>query len=387
MSGVLIPQAHPGASFLGQRDALLAAVSGVLDSGWYINGTQVRQFEAAFASFCKASSGVGTGNGTDAIELALRALGIGAGDLVFTVSHTAVATVAAVERAGAVPVLVDVDPLTYTMCPQSLEKALAAARQGVYPGKPAAILPVHLYGCCADMDALLAVAQGLPIIEDCAQAHGALYKGKPVGSLGIAGTFSFYPTKNLGTCGDGGCVVTSDAALADRLRSIREYGWKERYLSDVPGINTRLDELHAALLNVLLPELPRKNAARRALAARYQKELEGLPELVLPSSLATVEPVYHLYVVQHPHRDALQARLREKGIGTAVHYPAPVHLQKAYKDRVLLAPDGLPVTERLAPRILSLPMFPELAPADALRVAAAVRESVSELSGADGEWA
>lgn len=380
MSGTFIPQANPGASFQGQRTALLSAVSDVLDSGWYINGEQVRRFEAAFATFCASAFAVGTGNGTDAIELALRALGIGAGDLVFTVSHTAVATVAAVERAGAVPVLVDIDPDTYTMCPKNLEKTLEAAYRGEYPGKPAAILPVHIYGCCADMDALNAVAHGLPLIEDCAQAHGALYKGKPAGSRGIAGTFSFYPTKNLGTCGDGGCVVTSDPALAERLRSIREYGWKDRYVSDVPGINSRLDELHAAFLNVLLPELPQKNATRRTLAALYQKELDRTPELVLPTTPPFVESVYHLYVVQHPQRDTLQALLKTEGIGTAVHYPCPVHLQKAYKDRIPLAPGGLPVTERVAPRILSLPMYPELSQADALHVAEAVRACVARIS-------
>ena len=197
----------------------------------------------------------------------------------------------------------------------------------------------------------------------------------------MAGTFSFYPTKNLGTFGDGGCVVTSDDTLADRLHSLREYGWRDRYLSAEPGINTRLDELHAAFLNVLLPGLPSKNARRRAIAALYERELAGLPGLVLPSVPNTVEPVYHLYVVRHDQRDGLQKRLREKGVGTAVHYPCPVHLQEAYKGRVLLAPDGLPVTEALAPRVLSLPMYPELSDADALTVAAAVRDCLTPLTG------
>lgn len=375
-----IPQANPGASFRHRREALLKAAADVLDGGWYINGKEVRQFEERFAAFCSARNAVSVGNGTDAIEAALRALGIGRGDLVFTVSHTAVATVAAVECAGATPVLVDIDPVTYTMSPESLEKALAAARGGDYPGKPAAVLPVHLYGCCADLDALLSVARGLPLIEDCAQAHGAAYKGRPAGSTGIAGTFSFYPTKNLGAVGDGGCVVTSDDALAERIRSVREYGWRTHYLSSEPGINTRLDELQAAFLNVLLPELPAKNAKRRALAAIYRQELSGIPGLVLPSVPDSVEPVYHLYVVQHPERDELQKRLGEKGIGTAIHYPSPVHLQDAYRNRVPLAPDGLPVTEALVPRILSLPMYPELSEDEARTVAGAVRDALSSLS-------
>ena len=375
-----IPQANPGASFRHRREALLKAAADVLDGGWYINGKQVRQFEENFAAFCSARHAVSVGNGTDAIEAALRALGIGRGDLVFTVSHTAVATVAAVECAGATPVLVDVDPATYTMSPESLEKTLAAARGGHYPGKPAAVLPVHLYGCCADLDALLSVARGLPLIEDCAQAHGAAYKGRPAGSTGIAGTFSFYPTKNLGAVGDGGCVVTSDGALAERLRSVREYGWRTHYLSSEPGINTRLDELQAAFLNVLLPDLPAKNAKRRALAEIYRQELSGIPGLVLPLLPDWVEPVYHLYVVQHPERDELQKRLREKGVGTAIHYPSPVHLQDAYRNRVPLAPDGLPVTETLMPRILSLPMYPELSEAEARMAATAVRDVLSSLT-------
>lgn len=242
------------------------------------------------------------------------------------------------------------------------------------------MLPVHLYGCCADLDAIRAVAGDLPLIEDCAQAHGAAYKGRPAGSTGIAGTFSFYPTKNLGAVGDGGCVVTSDDALAERIRSVREYGWRTHYLSSEPGINTRLDELQAAFLNVLLPELPAKNAKRRALAELYRRELSGVPGLVLPTIPDAVEPVYHLYVVQCPDRDEVQRRLRDRGVGTAVHYPFPVHLQDAYRGSVALAPDGLPVTEALMPRILSLPMYPELSEADAVAVAGAVRDVVSSLT-------
>ena len=231
-----------------------------------------------------------------------------------------------------------------------------------------------------DLDAIRAVAGELPLIEDCAQAHGAAYKGRPAGSTGTAGTFSFYPTKNLGAVGDGGCVVTSDDALAERIRSVREYGWRTHYLSSEPGINTRLDELQAAFLNVLLPELPAKNAKRRALAEIYRRGLSGVPGLVLPTIPDFVEPVYHLYVVQCPDRDEVQRRLRDRGVGTAVHYPFPVHLQDAYRGSVALAPDGLPVTEAVMPRILSLPMYPELSEADAAAVAGAVRDVVSSLT-------
>ncbi len=380
MTPTFIPQANPGATFGANREALLKAASDVLDSGWYINGTQVRQFEERFAAFCSARFAVGVGNGTDAIEVALRALGIGKGDLVFTVSHTAVATVAAIECAGATPVLVDIDPDTYTMSPESLRTALDAARAGRYPGRPAAIIPVHLYGTCADFDAIREVAGDLPIIEDCAQAHGAAYKGRPAGSMGIMGTFSFYPTKNLGAIGDGGCVVTSDETLAGRLRSVREYGWKTHYLSSEPGINSRLDEMQAAFLNILLPSLAARNARRRAIAERYRRELSGCGGLVLPSVPEWAEPVYHLYVVRCADREALRQRLRERGVGTAVHYPSPVHLQDAYRGRVPLAPAGLPVTETLLPQILSLPMYPELSDADALAVAEAVREELSTLT-------
>ncbi len=391
MNAPLIPQANPGATFGNHREALLKAAADVLDSGWYINGGQVRQFEEQFAAFCGVGHAAGVGNGTDAIEAALRALGIGAGDLVFTVSHTAVATVAAIECAGAIPVLVDIDPDTYTLSPESLREALDAARAGRYPGRPAAVLPVHLYGCCADLDAIREVTREvvgeLPIIEDCAQAHGATYKGRPAGSIGTLGTFSFYPTKNLGAVGDGGCVVTSDEALAGRVRSVREYGWRTHYLSSEAGINSRLDELQAAFLNVLLPGLGERNARRRAIAAIYRRELSGCADLVLPVVPDTVEPVYHLYVVRHPNRDALRERLRERGVGTAIHYPSPVHLQDAYRDRTPLAPNGLPVTESVLPQLLSLPMYPELSDADALAVAEAVREVLSTLPTSSGERA
>ena len=381
MNAPLIPQANPGATVGASREALIRAAADVLDSGWYVNGSHVRQFEEHFAAFCSVRHAVGVGNGTDAIEVALRALGIGRGDLVFTVSHTAVATVAAIECAGATPVLVDIDPATYTMDPESLQDALEAARSGRYPGRPAAVIPVHLYGCCADLDAIRSVAGDLPIIEDCAQAHGAVYKGRVAGSTGRCGTFSFYPTKNLGAVGDGGCVVTSDDELAARVRSVREYGWRTHYLSSEQGINSRLDELQAAFLDVLLPGLGERNARRRAIADIYQRELTGCMNLVLPATPDTVEPVFHLYVVRHPQRDLLRERLRERGVGTAVHYPRPVHLQTAYLGRTPLAPNGLPVTESVLPELLSLPMFPELSDADVLRVVEAVQEVLATLDG------
>lgn len=371
-----IPQANPKAAYLAHKEQLLDAVRNVLESGWYINGEQVRTFEHAFASFCSASHGIGVGNGTDAIELALRALGVTRESLVFTVSHTAVATVSAVERAGATPVLVDVEADHYTMSPASLEAALTAAKAGAYgPGKPAAIIPVHIYGQPADMDAILAIAArfGVPVIEDCAQAHGAQYKGRTVGSMGLMGTFSFYPTKNLGAFGDGGCVVTSDAALSHHMKVLREYGWEERYRSFHAGINTRLDELHAAMLAVRLPHLAAENEARRNIAAIYRKELAGLPGIILPKEREESRHVYHLFVVQVHRRDQFMAQLREDDIGTSIQYPEPVHMQPAYRGSIHLAPEGLPVTEALCTRIVSLPLYPELPEADARRVATAIR--------------
>ena len=365
-----IPQTDPRAGYLARRAAIDAAISRVLEGGAYIFGEEVEAFERAFADFIGVAHAIGVASGTDAIELALRACGIGSGELVFTVSHTAVATVAAIERAGATPVLVDVEPGTYTMAPRELSRIL----RGPVQGRPAAVLPVHIYGQPAELSALSEIAQahGLRLIEDCAQSHGALYRGMPTGSFGEVACFSFYPTKNLGALGDGGMVVTSDPALATALREIREYGWRERYISARKGINSRLDALQAAILGVKLRCLAADNARRQAIAARYDAGLAGLP-VVLPARRPEATHVFHQYVIRVAERDALRARLRTGGIGTGIHYPVPVHQQPAYRDRLSCGPSGLGVTERAAPQILSLPIYPQLSGYAADRVVAEIR--------------
>ncbi len=360
-----VPLVDLRAQYLALKAEIDAAVHRVLDSGWYILGEEVAEFEREFAEYCGAAACVGVGSGTEALHLALLACDIGPGDEVITVSHTAVATVAAITLTGARPVLVDVDPETYTMDPTALEAAITERTR--------AIVPVHLYGHPADMEPILAIARraGLRVIEDCAQAHGATYHGRPVGTLGDLGCFSFYPTKNLGALGDGGAVVSRDPALAERVRLLREYGWthQARYVSQVRGLNSRLDEMQAAILRVKLRHLDKWNGARRTLASHYAKRL---PETVIkPVERAGCRHVYHLYVVRVPGRDALRARLRELDIATGVHYPVPVHRQPAYQD---LAPDaGLPQTERLAGEILSLPMDPTFSIEQVEQVAEAIR--------------
>jgi dTDP-4-amino-4,6-dideoxygalactose transaminase len=371
---VAIPQTDPRAGYLAHRAAIDAAIVRVLEGGTYILGKEVEVFEAAFADFVGVAHAVGVGSGTDAIELALRACGIGPGDLVFTVSHTAVATVSAIERAGATAVLVDVEPGTYTMAPHELSRVLQMAP----PGRPAAVLPVHIYGQPAELSALSEIARrhGLRLIEDCAQSHGALYRGMPTGSFGDVGCCSFYPTKNLGALGDGGMVVTNDPALAATLREMREYGWRERYVSARVGINSRLDAIQAAILGIKLGALAGDNAKRQAIADRYDAGLAGLP-LVLPTRRPEATHVFHQYVIRLAERDALRDRLRAVGIGSGIHYPVPVHQQPAYNGRLTFGPSGLGVTERAAPQILSLPIYPQLSSAAVDRVIAEIRAFLS----------
>jgi dTDP-4-amino-4,6-dideoxygalactose transaminase len=366
-----IPQTDPRAGYLAQQPEIDAAVSRVLESGGYILGREVEIFESAFADFIGVAHAVACASGTDAIELALRACGIGTGDVVFTVSHTAVATVAAIERAGAIAVLIDVEPGTYTMAPHELSRALRTSLSG----RPAAVLPVHLYGQPAELRALgdIARAHGLRLIEDCAQSHGASYRGRVTGSIGDVGCFSFYPTKNLGAAGDGGMTVTNDTAIAMTLREIRQYGWKERFVSTRIGINSRLDPIQAAILDVKLRSLAEDNARRQAIASRYDAGLAGLP-LITPARRTDAIHVFHQYVIRLAERDALRERLRAAGIGTGVHYPVPVHLQPAYRDRCATGPSGLGLTERAARQILSLPMYPQLSDAD-------IDQVISEISG------
>lgn len=343
----MVPFIDLTAEYLALKSEIDTVVFRVLSGGWYILGQEVASFEEEFAAFCGVNHAVGVASGTDALLLALRALNIGLGDEVITVSHTAVATVTAVTLSGATPVLVDVEPDYYTLEAAQLVSAITPRTK--------AIIPVHLYGQTANLEAILAVAQqhGLYVIEDCAQAHGTLYYEQRVGSFGHLAAFSFYPTKNLGAAGDGGVVVTQDGELAQRLRELRQYGWQERYISAHQGYNSRLDELQAAILRVKLRHLDQMNQLRQAWAAVYRQHLGGMP-LTLPQERPSTRHAYHLFVIQADHRDELQVYLQGQSVGTAVHYPVPVHLQPAYAH--LRA--SLPVTEALAGRILSLPLYP-----------------------------
>lgn len=361
-----IPVIDLKAQYRNIRDEIDRAISGVLESGVFILGREVSLFEQEFASYCGVAHAVGVGSGTEALHLALLACQIGAGDEVITVSHTAVATVAAVEMAGARPVLVDIDPQRYSLDPALLEAAITPRTR--------AILPVHLYGCPADLAPILAIARAhkLSVIEDCAQAHGARYQSKRVGAWGDLAAFSFYPTKNLGAYGDGGALLTNDAALAERLRSLRQYGWAERYVSQVKGVNSRLDDLQAATLRVKLRHLDKWNGMRQRLASAYNGALSG-SGLVLPCRPADSEPVYHQYVIRHPQRDKLRAFLADRHIQTLVHYPLPVHLQPAYRD-LGYAEGSLPHTEQAARQVLSLPIYPEMSDEAAQSVSSAITE-------------
>ena len=351
---------QPIAEYRAYKGAIDAAVLRVFESGNYILGPETAEFEKEFAAWIAGENtahAVGVANGTDALVLAMRALGIGAGDTVLTVSHTAVATVAAIELAGAEPLLVDIDPATFTLDPQKFADTIRANPQRKFK----AVIPVHLYGQAADMPAIMEVARRheLLMIEDCAQSHGATIDGKTTGTFGDAATFSFYPTKNLGAIGDGGAVVTQDAALAARVRELRQYGWKSRYISDTAGMNSRLDELQAAILRAKLPRLRADNQRRRDLAALYAMHIRNAA-VALPPVRAGAEHVYHQYVVRTPHRDALMAALKSHGVPTAIHYPQPVHTQPAYRDRIARGVGGLGESERACREVLSLPMHPQL---------------------------
>jgi len=353
---LLVP-ADPKASYLAHKDEIDEAIHRVLDSGWYILGQEVAGFEKEFAAYIGVGNAIGVASGTDALEIALRSCGIGPGDGVITVSHTTVATVAAIELAGAIPILVDIDPCTYTMDPNPLEDTIK--QQGA--GRLKAIIPVHLYGHPADMAAIMDIAgrHGLSVIEDCAQSHGAAIGDRKTGTWGHLSAFSFYPTKNLGALGDGGAVVTNDPALAERLRQLREYGFRERYVSHLSGMNTRLDELQAAILRVKLQYLRTENARRLQIARIYGASLSGTT-LVLPQLHAKVDHVFHLYVVRSTHRDGLKAFLKENSVGTSIHYPVPLHLQPAYRGRAVIGRGGLEHTEQVCREILSLPMYPQM---------------------------
>jgi dTDP-4-amino-4,6-dideoxygalactose transaminase len=361
---------NPQAQYLAHKSEIDTAIQRVIDSGWYILGNEVKAFEEEFAAYSGVKYGIGVGSGTEAIHLALLACGIGQGDEVITVSHTAVATIAAIELASATPVFVDIDPYFYTIDTSKIERVITARTK--------AIIPVHLYGQPADIQKVLEIAKKhkLRVIEDCAQAHGARFEDRRVGSFGDLGCFSFYPTKNLGALGDGGMVITNDQSCADRVRALREYGWQERYVSHIKGMNSRLDEIQAAILRVKLRYLDEDNEKRGAIASIYNKEL-GSSALSLPKRRNRATHIYHLFVVRYSKRDMLQAFLKERKIGALIHYPRPVHEQPAYMNRITGSVNLLE-TERAAREILSLPMFPELSSEDAISVSRAIHEFTKE---------
>jgi dTDP-4-amino-4,6-dideoxygalactose transaminase len=340
-----------------------AATARVLGDSDFILGREVERFEAEFARYCGCEHGIGVDSGTSALELALRAYGIGDGDEVMAPANTFIATALAISSTGATPVLVDVDAATHTIDPARLEEAITHRTR--------AVIPVHLYGQPADMDAISDIARRrqLVVIEDACQAHGARYRERRVGALGHAAAFSFYPSKNLGACGDGGMVVTNDADAARSLRLLRNYGQEKKYYHVTRGYNRRLDTLQAALLRIKLKYLDTWNDARRSHADLYTRLLSDA--VLTPVAAPYTEPVWHLYVIQARNRDGLQTYLGERGIGTAIHYPTPIHLQPAYRDLGYQTGD-FPITERAADDVLSLPMYPELPLAAIEKVADAV---------------
>jgi dTDP-4-amino-4,6-dideoxygalactose transaminase len=363
-----IPIASAAAQYATIKGEMDAAVHRVLESGWFILGDEVRAFEQEFAAYCGTAYAVGVGNGTDALMLALRALDIGLGDEVITVAMTAAFGAFAITMAGATPVFVDIEPTTANMDPILLEAAITLRTK--------AIMPVHLYGQAADLGAIMAIAErhGIPVVEDAAQAHGARYDGKRVGSIGTIAGFSFYPSKNLGAAGDGGAVTTNDPALAERVAMLRNGGQRGKYEHLIQGVNSRLDEMQAAVLRVKLAHLDDWNAARRRHAHRYDELLAG-SGVELPEERRGAAPeghVWHLYAVRHPRRDALAAYLKERGIGTGVHYPTALHMQPAFAS-LGLGPGAFPVSERQAREELSLPLYPEMTADDVAYVADAVR--------------
>jgi len=334
-----------------------AAYERVMRSGWYILGQEVAAFEAEFAAYCEAKHCIGVGNGLEALHLILRACEIGAGDEVIVPSNTYIATWLAVTYAGATPVPVEPDEATYNLDPARIEEAITPRTR--------AILPVHLYGQPADMEPIneLAAQYGLKVVEDAAQAHGARYKGRRVGTLGHAAGFSLYPGKNLGALGDAGLVTTNDG-LAERVRVLRNYGSRVKYDNEMKGFNSRLDELQAALLRVKLTRLDEWNERRKRAVEFYMQTLEGAADLTLPRVPAWAEPVWHLFVVRHPERARLQAHLAAQGIGTIIHYPRPPHLQPAYAE-LNYTQGRFPLAERMADEVLSLPMGPHLSETEA----------------------
>lgn len=355
------------APYLELKQELDKAIARVVSSGWFIGGLEVEEFEADYATYCGAAHAVGVANGLDALHLALRAMDVGPGDEVIVPSNTYIATWLAVSQCGASPIAVEPDARTYNIDPARIEAAITPRTK--------VILPVHLYGQPADMDCILAIARkhGLKVLEDGAQAHGARYKGRRLGAHGDMVAWSFYPGKNLGAMGDGGAVTTNDPQLADRIRVLRNYGSRVKYVNEVKGYNSRLDPLQAAILRVKLAHLDEWNARRRAIAALYQNGLTRCG-LTLPFVPDWAEPAWHLYVVLNPQRDALQKTLADVGVGTLIHYPIPPHLQGAYAD-LGLGKGAFPIAERIHDEVLSLPISPSMTMEQANQVVAACQEA------------
>jgi dTDP-4-amino-4,6-dideoxygalactose transaminase len=368
----MIPFLDLNAPYLELKQELDEAIGRVVSSGWFIGGPEVDAFEADYATYCGATHAIGVANGLDALHLALRAMDVGPGDEVIVPSNTYIATWLAVSQCGATPVPVEPDVLTYNIDPALIEAAITPRTK--------VIMPVHLYGQPADMDPIMAIARkfGLKVLEDGAQAHGAKYKGRPLGAHGDAVAWSFYPGKNLGAMGDGGAVTTNDAQLSDRIRVLRNYGSRVKYVNEVQGYNSRLDPLQAAILRVKLKHLDGWNTRRRVFGIRYQQGLAAC-KLTIPFIPNWAEPVWHLYVVQHPQRDILQKQLGGTGIGTLIHYPIPPHLQQAYAG-LGYAQGSLPISEKIHKEVLSLPMGPAMRLEDVDMVISAVRVITSALS-------
>jgi dTDP-4-amino-4,6-dideoxygalactose transaminase len=360
----VIPYADLRSQYRSIKPEIDEAVLRVLDSTQFILGEEVAAFEREFAAYCGASEAVGVNSGTSALHLALLAAGIGPGDEVITVPFTFVATAAAIVYAGATPVFVDIDAESYTMDPAAIERAITPRTK--------AIMPVHLYGQAADMDPILEIAQrrGLVVIEDAAQAHGAEYKGRRCGSMGVMSAFSFYPGKNLGAYGEGGAVVTNDPALAKRIRVMRSWGEERRYEHSVKGFNYRMDGIQGAILRVKLRHLEAWTEARRERATDYARAFAG-SGIAIPVERPQHRHVYHVYAIRLAQRDATRAALQAADIQTGVHYPIPIHLQPAHADLGYAAGD-FPVSEKVASEVLSLPMFPEMTTEQARHVASAV---------------
>jgi len=352
------------------RAEILAAIGDVIDRSAFAGGPVVAQFEEEFAAFCRTRRSVGVGNGTDALWFALLALGVGPGDEVITAPNSFMATAEAISICGAKPVFADVDEQTYTLDPRLLERAITPRTK--------AIIPVHLYGQMADMDPIMEIAgrRKLAVIEDACQAHGAEYKGRRAGSIGHAGCFSFYPGKNLGAWGEAGAVTTNDPKVAEKIAVLREHGQQAKYQHSVVGWNGRMDGIQGAVLRVKLKGLERGNAARRENARLYSERLAAIAGVVAKPPAGQGTPVYHLYVVEVEERDRVLQDMAQRGISCAIHYPRPIHLQKAYRE-LGLGVGSFPVAERCAARILSLPMYPELTPAQIETVAAELKSVVS----------